>query len=231
VVVLCTNVPADLAGTPEGVKLELQQLQEAHSAATALNKRQLNVFAVRPDPRFQAQQGGRHLQAVTADVGSCGLLCQVRLPCHPAAPSPEVGNLHEAHPRACWLTSDMSASISRMSIVSLTRVCHACAFRLLDWHTPPTACVAVANVACHDLQTQVKWLEGILAGLVMIVAAFSGVAEASFAAYFIFSPSLIMDMLPMPAVIDNPVLHQCSVLTSPCRASATSTPPTLLASE
>eukprot|EP00775_Hariotina_reticulata_P010297 gene10297-10456_t len=98
VVVLCTKVPADVAGTPEGVKLELQQLQEAHSAAAALNKRQINVYAVRPDSRFLAQQRRRHLQALTADVGSCGPLCQ----------------------------------------------------------------------------TQVKWLEGILAGLVLVVAAFSG---------------------------------------------------------
>lgn len=79
VVVLCTKVPADVAGTPEGVKLELQQLQEAHSAAAALNKRQLNVYAVRPDSRFLAQQRRRHLQALTADVGGCGPLCQVYL--------------------------------------------------------------------------------------------------------------------------------------------------------
>lgn len=73
---MCTSVQAASAGTPESVAAELQQVQEAHDAIAALNKRQVTVYAVRPDAgRIQKQR--RRLQASNADIGVCGQLCQV----------------------------------------------------------------------------------------------------------------------------------------------------------
>lgn len=74
-IIVCTKVPAESAGTPEGVAAELQQVQHAHNAVAAHSKRQLTVYALRPDASTVVHR--RRLQASNADVGVCGQLCQV----------------------------------------------------------------------------------------------------------------------------------------------------------
>lgn len=79
VIITCIQVQEGSAGTPQAVAAELQQLQEAHDAVAALNKRQLTVYAVQPDASALVQQR-RRLQSSNADVGVCGQLCQVSAP-------------------------------------------------------------------------------------------------------------------------------------------------------
>lgn len=79
VIITCTQVQEGSAGTPQAVAAELQQLQEAHDAVAALNKRQLTVYAVQPDASALVQQR-RRLQSSNADVRVCGQLCQVSAP-------------------------------------------------------------------------------------------------------------------------------------------------------
>jgi hypothetical protein len=76
VIITCTQVQEGSSGTPQGVAAELQQLQEAHDAVAAFNKRQLTVYAVQPDASGIVQQR-RLLQSANADVGVCGQLCRV----------------------------------------------------------------------------------------------------------------------------------------------------------
>jgi hypothetical protein len=76
IILACTQVPEASSGTPQGVAAELQQLQEAHDAVAAFNKRQLTVYAVQPDASAIVQQR-RLLQSSNADVGVCGQLCRV----------------------------------------------------------------------------------------------------------------------------------------------------------
>ncbi|WIA08963.1 hypothetical protein OEZ85_008378 [Tetradesmus obliquus] len=78
VIITCTQVQEGSAGTPQAVAAELQQLQEAHDAVAALNKRQLTVYAVQPDASALVQQR-RRLQSSNADVGVCGQLCQTQV--------------------------------------------------------------------------------------------------------------------------------------------------------
>lgn len=74
-IIVCTKVPAETVGTPEGLAAELKQVQQAHNAVAAHGKRQLTVYALRPDAGTVVQR--RRLQAPNADVGVCGQLCQV----------------------------------------------------------------------------------------------------------------------------------------------------------
>jgi predicted GNAT family acetyltransferase len=75
IIFACTQVPEASSGTPQGAAAELQQLQEAHDAVAAFNKRQLTVYAVQPDASAIVQR--RRLQSSNADVGVCGQLCRV----------------------------------------------------------------------------------------------------------------------------------------------------------
>lgn len=75
---LCTQPPSlGLAGTPEAVAAELQQVQEAHNTVAQMGKRQLTIYAAVPEAA-EVAQARRRLQGVQADVGTCGQLCQVR---------------------------------------------------------------------------------------------------------------------------------------------------------
>lgn len=76
VVLLCTRIDSSITGSAAGLAAELQQLCEAHSAVAALNKRQITLYAPRPDAADILQQR-RLLQAANTDVGTCGQLCQV----------------------------------------------------------------------------------------------------------------------------------------------------------
>ncbi|KAF6266783.1 hypothetical protein COO60DRAFT_1697254 [Scenedesmus sp. NREL 46B-D3] len=78
IIFTCTQVQDTSSGTPQGVAAELQQLQEAHDAVAALNKRQLTVYAVQPDASTAVQQR-RRLQASSADVHVCGQLCRTQV--------------------------------------------------------------------------------------------------------------------------------------------------------
>eukprot|EP00879_Flechtneria_rotunda_P023177 GHRR01024503.1.p1 GENE.GHRR01024503.1~~GHRR01024503.1.p1 ORF type:complete len:288 (+),score=78.80 GHRR01024503.1:137-1000(+) len=77
VLMVCTSIAAESTGTPEGLAVELQQLQDAHAAVAALGKRQITVYAVQPHAASTQQR--RVLQASNADVGICGPLCQTQV--------------------------------------------------------------------------------------------------------------------------------------------------------
>jgi hypothetical protein len=85
VLLLSTSVDPELKGTPAGVAAELQQVEAAHAAVHALQKKQVTMYAVQPQLE---DVGGESLQArrrrlaaagagVKADVGVCGQLCLV----------------------------------------------------------------------------------------------------------------------------------------------------------
>jgi len=79
-VVLCTQPGSPLdPGSQEAVEAELQQVKAAHDKAAALGKPQLTVYAAVPDASL-SQPAMRQLLGVSADVGTCGQLCQVSFP-------------------------------------------------------------------------------------------------------------------------------------------------------
>lgn len=76
VVILCTQVDSSVAGSPAGIEEELQQLLQAHNAVAGRSKRQITMYASRPNSPHTLQQR-RLMQAADGDVGVCGQLCQV----------------------------------------------------------------------------------------------------------------------------------------------------------
>jgi len=87
VLLMSTTVDPELKGTPAGIAAELQQVEAAHAAVDALQKKQVTMYAVQPQleevPGEPLQARRRRLAAagvaVKADVGVCGQLCQTQV--------------------------------------------------------------------------------------------------------------------------------------------------------